>query len=548
MRDCMERITEYLKPVRVVKEEGAENAAFLSESERDQIHINEPNVCTVAAGGYIVLDYGKELHGGLRLLTRFGADNGVAEIRIRFGESVGECFAETGERGECVATNDHSPRDMRVCVPSISDLTFGQTGFRFVKIDNLSQKPYGFVSALAAFTHIKETPVGSFSCDDEEVNKIFDVAAYTLYLNMQNGLWDGIKRDRLVWIGDMHPEVKGILNLFGANPLVEKGLKESAEHNPVPEWITGMPSYSVWWLAILCDYYYRTGRREFTLSQLPYMYEVLNLLNKFVTEDGRVDMTREGGGNEFCRYFLNWETSEEEGRESGFRGLLLFAARKCSETLKDLKKDSSPADEIIKKLEKNVAFEGESKAVASLFALGYTPDEKAKRLLTEGGGNGFSTFISSYILNALADMGKGEEGIAAMKEFYGGMLSRGATTFWESYEPSWLENSGRIDELTPEGKKDIHGSFGKYCYTGYRLSLCHGWACGPVPFLMERVLGVRFTSVGGRTVRIEPNLMGLKKAGGKVPTAFGTIEVCHELRNGKIHTEYKLPEGVTIEK
>ncbi len=27
---------------------------------------------------------------------------------------------------------------------------------------------------------------------------------------MQEFLWDGIKRDRLVWLGDMHPEVSVI--------------------------------------------------------------------------------------------------------------------------------------------------------------------------------------------------------------------------------------------------------------------------------------------------------------------------------------------------
>lgn len=207
MRDSMERVTDYIMPVRIVKEEGADNAAFLLKSERDQIHIYEPELCTVAPRGYIVLDYGKELHGGIRLLTRSGADFGTADIRIRFGESVGECFSDVGPRELKIATNDHSPRDMIVCVPNFSDITFEQTGFRFVRIDNLSDKAYGFVSVLAAFLHIKEEPVGSFECDDEEVNKIFDTAAYTLYLNMQNGLWNGIKRDRLVWIGDMHPEV-----------------------------------------------------------------------------------------------------------------------------------------------------------------------------------------------------------------------------------------------------------------------------------------------------------------------------------------------------
>jgi alpha-L-rhamnosidase len=41
------------------------------------------------------------------------------------------------------------------------------------------------------------------------------VGADTVHLCMQDYLWDGIKRDRLVWIGDMHPEVSTINAVFG---------------------------------------------------------------------------------------------------------------------------------------------------------------------------------------------------------------------------------------------------------------------------------------------------------------------------------------------
>jgi hypothetical protein len=34
---------------------------------------------------------------------------------------------------------------------------------------------------------------------------------------MQEYLWDGIKRDRLVWIGDMYPEVSTIHAVFDFN-------------------------------------------------------------------------------------------------------------------------------------------------------------------------------------------------------------------------------------------------------------------------------------------------------------------------------------------
>ena len=72
--------------------------------------------------------------------------------------------------------------------------------------------------------------------------------------------------------------------------------------------------------------------------------------------------------------------------------------------------------------------------------------------------------------------------------------------------------------------------------------------CGPVPFLSERVLGVKFTSAGGKTVRFEPDLLGLERAEGAVPTAYGLIEVSHKRVGEKVVTDYSLPDGVTAEK
>ncbi|NLK39548.1 MAG: hypothetical protein GX303_04780 [Clostridiales bacterium] len=60
----------------------------------------------------------------------------------------------------------------------------------------------------------------SFECSDGCLNDIYNTAAYTCHLNMQTMLWDGIKRDRLVWVGDTHPEILAIRILFGNNELV----------------------------------------------------------------------------------------------------------------------------------------------------------------------------------------------------------------------------------------------------------------------------------------------------------------------------------------
>ena len=133
------------------------------------------------------------------------------------------------------------------------------------------------------------------------------------------------------------------------------------------------------------------------------------------------------------------------------------------------------------------------------------------------------------------------------KEYYGGMLSVGATSFWEDFDIAWLENAGRIDEMPVEGKKDIHGDYGKYCYRGFRHSFCHGWSSGVIPYLTETVLGVRLEKDGYQEVRIAPKLSGLTYAKGTVPTPYGVISVSHALQaDGSVKTEYTAPKEIKV--
>ncbi len=39
-----------------------------------------------------------------------------------------------------------------------------------------------------------------------------------------------------------------------------------------------------------------------------------------------------------------------------------------------------------------------------------------------------------------------------IKEYFGAMLSRGATTFWEDFDMEWLNGSGREDEVVSVNK------------------------------------------------------------------------------------------------
>lgn len=526
-----ELTTEYVKTKKIVDFSLAENPDVLLKSDTSQIFLIHDDYCSIKKGGYVILDFGEELCGGIRLLTYFCMDS----VRIRFGESLSEACSELGEKN---SVNAHSDRDFRVFLPNYSDQTFGQTGFRFVRIDNIGERDLKLVSAFAAFSHLKILPSGNFTCNDERVNRIYDAAKRTIFLNMQNNIWDGIKRDRLIWLGDMHPEVLGVLNLYGAHPLVEKSLVTAAKQYP-DSWVCGIPSYSVWFIVILCDYVWYSGRWEFAVSLMPYLKNILALIDGSVSKEGKLNYKKSDN------YFICWETSEEKGIECANRGLILYALNRLKKLFSFHNVKEPIVDNVIANLLKNRTFDGNSKISATVFGLGYGyDDEKVRRLINSDGG--ISPFMSGYIARATCDVCNGKKAFADICEFYNAMIEKGATTFWESFDLSWCENSCGIDRLPVDGEKNIHSDFGKYCFDGFRLSLCHGWSCSPVWFFTETVLGVKFVLEGGKKIRIEPDLCGLKSASGYVPTAFGNVFVSHKEVNGKIVTEYKLPDGVEL--
>lgn len=208
-----ERRRVYLTPTAVIWEAGrVSGSKALLENRSVQVGLHNSDCCTLTndgAAASILLDYGKELAGGLMLSvgTLCGAEE--VRLRIRFGESATEAMSEPGGPGG--ATNDHACRDWTISVRQLSMTPVGETGFRFVRIDLLTEGAGMQFCAAKAILLYRDIPyLGSFSCSDPLLNRIWETGAYTVHLNMQQYIWDGVKRDRLVWIGDLHPELSTI--------------------------------------------------------------------------------------------------------------------------------------------------------------------------------------------------------------------------------------------------------------------------------------------------------------------------------------------------
>ena len=462
---------KFLFPNKIIGSEKATNVENLLKKCPLQIGLTETenSLVNFETGGYVILDYGKELCASLRLLTFY---SGRARARVRFGESLTECCAELG--GEQNATNDHAIRDYEVELPDYSGMTLPQTGFRFVRIDF-----YGNVrlkAAIAESVILRKKAKYIYQGRDERISQIFETAKRTVDLCAASGyVWDGVKRDRLVWIGDMHPEMLALTSLYGRVPAIERSLDFVKKQTPLPMWMNGFPTYSMWWIMIVADYYERTGAADFAKKQIPYLEGLLAQMDGCVKEDGALA---------YPFLFVDWPTHETPQAETGGRAINIMAVKKAIALLKAFDRDTTTAEGILKRLLQVEIDCGGKKQVIGLkhFAVGITEEEKKQ--LVEGNARGMSTFMSYYILKAVASFDK-EKAIEMMKEYYGAMLDMGATSFFEDFDIEWTKNACRIDEFPKAGQVDIHGDFGAYCYKGFRHSLCHGWSAGVVTFIEE---------------------------------------------------------------
>ena len=458
-----------------------------------------------------------------------------ARIRVRFGESVSEAMG--------TPNNDHTIHDFDTLAAWMGRTEIGCTGFRFVRIDLLDTETTLHLRRVEAVSLMHPLPyLGAFECSDARLNRIWEVGAYTVHLCMQDHVWDGIKRDRLVWIGDLHPETMVIGSIFGAHPIVPATLDYERDRTPLPGWMNGISSYSLWWLLIQRDWFRYTADRAYLAEQRTYLLGLLETLIAKVGEDGRE--TLDGFR------FLEWPTSRDATAiDAGLQALVVMALEAGTElcTLLGETEAAERAGATAERAARCLRPPSPSKQANALAVLAGMADAETvnSTILAVDPYRGLSTFYGYYILQARALAGDYAGCLDLIRTYWGGMLDMGATTFWEGFEIDWMVNATPIDAMPEPGKPDIHADFGDYCYPGLRHSLCHGWAAGPTAWLMEHILGIAPASPGFETVTIQPHLPGLDFARGAFPTPHGPIYVAHERRpDGSIHTTMQFPDGV----
>lgn len=491
----------------------------------------------------ILLDFGRELHGAIQLVSGQPKDKRPVRVRVVLGESVTEAMSEiTEENG---ATNDHAMRDFVLEIPWLGWIETGNSGFRFARIELLDHDRELVLNEINAIMVVQDVPwLGSFHSDDALLNQIWEVGAYTVFLNMQDYVWDGIKRDRLVWIGDLHPEVASIHSVFGYNEAVSRSLDLLKKQTPLPGWMNGISSYSLWWVILHRDMYLQHGNLGYLKEQEDYLSTLTRQIAARI-ENGveRLDGWR----------FLDWPSNGDSlATHAGLQALCLKALVSAREMFEAMGNQDMMrfTDSVVAEMQAYSHQEISSKQAAALLSMvGLMDQQIAADIIQQDGVHRFSTFYGYYMLEALAGAGRYIEAMESIKTYWGAMLQLGATTFWEDFNIEWMANAAPIDDFVPEGKIDVHATYGNFSYKKLRHSLCHGWASGPTAWMSQHVLGVQPAEPGSLTLRISPNLGHLTKVEGSYPLPGGRkVLISHKKTDsGEVHSLIQVPKGFKVQ-
>jgi len=362
---------------------------------------------------------------------------------------------------------------------------------------------------------------------------------------MQDGVWDAVKRDRGRWVGDMDVEGRVITTVFGDSEVVKDTLRRLAEATPSNQYVNGIASYSALWITTLENLYEHDGDLTYIRTQQAALLRILHRIDLDIDANGDISATAKGWG------FVDWapglygvNPETRMGTQLQYvRGYL--AAVRLLTQLGD-KEDADKYEQQAERLRVRARsyMYPETKTLGSTWQLNAlavldrvsqgTEDGVWDRVLSQVKQDAptdpvISPYFNAYVLDAMSQLGHRAEALKWMRDYWGGMLQEGATSFWESYDLRWPKNDPHLS-LQADGT------------TGYFVSMAHGWSSGPTAWLTENVLGVTPSAPGYATVDIHPHLLDMDYVRGSVPTPHGVIRVDVDRSKG-IHLD--LPDGVS---
>jgi hypothetical protein len=383
-----------------------------------------------------------------------------------------------------------------------------------------------------------------FEAGSDELRKMLDVGWRTARLCAHETYMDCPYYEQLQYAGDTR--IQGLVSLYmtGDGRLMRNAIEqldssrtaEGATYSRSPSRLQQyIPGFSLWWIGMLHDYWMYQDDPVFVKQMLPGVRAVLSFFASYQKPNASlanvpwwnyVDWAREWQGGvppvgpdgssapRDLQLVLAYQWAARMEEALGSKALAEqygAAAAELRAAVRNLYWDAGR--KLFADTTGKSQFSQHSQALAVL--AGATRGKEARELIERAADDtslvACSIYFRYYLHAALAAAGAGDRYLDMLDEWRG-QLSRGLTTWAESFEPS------RSD--------------------------CHAWGSSPNIELFRTVLGIDSAAPGFHRVVIRPSLGKLTKVAGAIPHPKGEVVVSLALRDGKLAAEVTLPAGV----
>ncbi|MCQ6562842.1 alpha-L-rhamnosidase-related protein [Paenibacillus mendelii] len=466
--------------------------------------------------GATLLDFGRETFG----CVRFEGMAGKGKLRLYYGESLGEAMA--GEEAETFDELEIAHDRPQLFVTPVT------RAFRYIQLQ--ADEGLSWEAVTHDYEYLPLERRGSFRCSDERINQIWDVSVYTLHLNTREFMYDGMKRDRWVWSGDAYQSFLMNNYVFFDQDVTKRTLIALRGKDPVQLHLNTIMDYTFYWFIAYYDYFMATGDLSFVEASYPKMLSLMDFCLNRRNGEGFME------GHPEDWVFIDWADMDNRGEVAAEQLLFCRSLETMAIVAKELgdlengERFHRLATELRTRIFELFWDEDQGGLIhgrldgqlnkrilkyPNMFALrlDYLNDDQ-KQLVRENVMLNASVqkiktpYMRFYELEAMCEIGELDYVLREMRDYWGGMLDLGATTFWEEYDPA----------LPIEEQYHMYGD-------KYRKSLCHAWGAAPIYLLGKYTLGIQPQAPGFSRYLVEPKLGDLDWIEGTVPTPDGEIKV-----------------------
>jgi alpha-L-rhamnosidase len=493
---------EVIKPTRiveVVEDESKLNGISVIASQKNIDYLNEYGLMRDES---LVLDFGDHRVGSFRVeIDQIGSPmDAPLCLRLKFAEMPAELAAESGDYEGWLSRSWIQEEVVHIDeLPATLELP-RRYSFRYVelKVIDTSPKWQAVFSNPVATTETSAdyTKLEPIALEDPELQKIYDVGVKTLADCMQDVFEDGPKRDRRLWLGDLRLQalanyatfdqidiVKRCLYLFAGMTTEEGKISANVFVKPknVPD-DTFLFEYSLFFISTLYDLHQAHPDLEMVKELYPIAKKQMDITLSMFDEQGRLIP------DEDYPVFVDW--SNEFNKDTAGQAEVIYVLKQFI-TLAELAEEkelikyqealeliSNYAKERLYNKEKQLfVTAGDEYNIASqvwMVLAHVMSEEENKEIMKSTIKELFpvkdiaTPYMYHHIVEALFEAGLKEEALRLMKDYWGKMISLGADTYWEAFNPEQPDYS-------PYGSPIVN-------------SYCHAWSCTPVYLIKKYVL------------------------------------------------------------